>query len=74
MSKNPIKSDRTICPICGHNHPSQQLWDYFDASMAEYSVVYRCMSCNEKIRMEININGFLVLKNEKPRKKAVSLQ
>jgi len=70
MQRIAIKADRTVCPHCGHDHPVQQLWDYFEESGAEWSVVYRCMSCNEKVRLEINVNGFLVLKNETTRKKS----
>ena len=74
MQRNAIKTDRTECPKCGHKHPVQQLWDYFDASFAEWSVMYRCMSCDQKIKMEVNVNGFLVLRNDRPRKKPSILQ
>jgi len=71
MARNLIKSDRTECPTCGHNHTVQELWDYYDASLAENSVIYRCAGCNTKIKIVLNINGYIVLRNVTPKKRKV---
>ena len=71
MARNLIKLDRTECPSCGHNHTVQELWDYFDASNAENSVIYHCAGCQTKIVISLNVNGYIVLRNVKPKKRKV---
>ena len=71
MARNLIKSDRTECPSCRHNHTVQELWDYFDASNADNSVIFHCTACETKIVISLNVNGYIVLRNVKPKKRKV---